>query len=128
MTIKFNDALRNALADLIATGVTSGTLSVYTGTQPATPATAATGTKLVDITLSSFTAASAGVAVLDLGSPSNGVAVATGTAGYGRLVGSGYVIDGTVGTTGTDFTINTASITSGATVTLTACSITQPAS
>lgn len=128
MTIKFNDAFRNLLADAAGTVLGGGTLSVYTGTQPATPATAASGTKLVDITIYSMSAASAGVAALDMGSPSNGVAVATGTAGYARLTVSGYVIDGTVGTSGTDFTINTASITSGATVTLTAMNITQPAS
>ena len=128
MTIRFNTAQRNMLASAIASDISSYTLSIYTGTQPATANDAATGTKLVDITIGSFNAAASGSATLDTTSPNTGVAVAAGTAGWGRIVHTNGSIDGTVGTSGTDFTINSTSITSGATVTLTAMTVTQPAS
>lgn len=128
MTIRFSTALRNLLADALGTAMGASTLSVYTGAQPATPATAASGTKLVDIDVGYWDVAATGVAALNVATPNTGVAVATGTAGWARLIVGTNIVDGTVGTTGTDFTINTAGIVSGATVTLTACTITQPAS
>lgn len=128
MAIRFNTATRNLLADALGSGMASATLSIYTGSQPATANDAASGTKLVDITINAFNAASTGKATLDTSSPNVGTAVATGTAGWGRIVFStSNGIDGTVGTSGTDFTINSTSITSGATVTLTAMTIVQPA-
>ena len=127
MTIRFNTAQRNMLADAIASDIGGYTLSIYTGSQPATANDAASGTKLVDISINGFNAAASGSATLDTSSPNVGTAVATGTAGWGRITGATGVIDGTVGTSGTDFTINSTAITSGATVTLTAMTITQPA-
>lgn len=128
MTIRFNTAQRNMLADAIATAIGGYTLSIYTGTQPATANDAATGTKLVDITINGFNAAASGSATLNTSTPNTGVAVAAGTAGWGRITGATGVIDGTVGTSGADFTINSTSVSNGATVTLTAMTITQPAS
>lgn len=128
MTIRFNTAQRNMLVDAIAGDIGGYTLSIYTGAQPTTANDAATGTKLVDITINGFNAAANGSAALDTATPNTGVAVASGTAGWGRITGLTGVIDGTVGTSGTDFTINATAITNGATVTLTAMTITQPAS
>ncbi len=128
MTIRFNTAQRNMLASAIASDITSYMLAIYTGTQPATANDAATGTKLVDITINGFNAAASGSSTLDTSTPNTGVAVAAGTAGWGRITGATGVIDGTVGTSGTDFTINSTSVSNGATVTLTAMTITQPAS
>lgn len=127
MTIRFDTATRNFLADTLGTAMGSATLSIYTGSQPATANNAASGTNLVDISITSFNAASSGTATLNTSSPNVGTAVATGTAGWGRITHSSGVIDGTVGTSGTDFTINSTSITSGSTVTLTAMTIVQPA-
>ena len=130
MTIRFNTAMRDAMVTAI-TGAIGGykTLSIYTGSQPTTANDDATGTKLVDITINGFNAPATGSATLDTSTPNTGTAVATGTAGWGRIVGgAGERIDGTVGTSGTDFTINSTSITNGATVTLTAMTVTQPAS
>ena len=128
MTIRFNTAQRNMLADAVASDIGGSTLSIYTGTQPATANDAASGTKLVDITINSFNAAASGSATLYTSTPNTGVAVAAGTAGWGRIVSTYGSIDGTVGTSGTDFTINSTSISNGATVTLTAMTVTQPAS
>jgi hypothetical protein len=127
MAIRFNTATRNALADTLGAAMAYATLSIYTGTQPATANDTATGTKLVDVTINAFNAASTGTATLDTSSPNVGTAVATGTAGWGRITHTSGVIDGTVGTSGTDFTINSTSITSGSAVTLTAMTIVQPA-
>jgi hypothetical protein len=129
MTIRVNTAMRDAMVTAL-TGVIGGqTLSIYTGSQPAAANDAATGTKLVDIMINGFNAPANGSATLNTSTPNTGTAVATGTAGWGRIVGGmGERIDGTVGTSGTDFTINSTSITNGATVTLTAMTVTQPAS
>ena len=129
MTIRFNTAMRDAMVTALTGAISGYTLSIYTGSQPATANDAATGTKLVDIMINGFNAPASGSATLDTSTPNTGVAVATGTAGWGRIVGgAGERIDGTVGTSGTDFTINSTSITNGATVTLTAMTVTQPAS
>lgn len=128
MTIRFNTAQRNSIVTALTGGLASATLSIYTGTQPADPNSAPSGTKLVDIAIYGFNAAASGSATLDTSTPNTGVAVAAGTAGWGRIVHTNGSIDGTVGTSGTDFTINSTAITSGATVTLTAMTVTQPAS
>ena len=129
MTIRFNTDMRNAMVTALTNSISGYTLSIYTGSQPATANDAATGTKLVDIMINGFNDPANGSATLNTSTPNTGTAVATGTAGWGRIVGgAGERIDGTVGTSSTDFTINSTSITSGATVTLTAMTVTQPAS
>ena len=129
MTIRFNTVMRDTMVTALTEAISGYTLSIYTGSQPATANDAATGTKLVDITINGFNASANGSATLNTSTPNTGTAVATGTAGWGRIVGAaGERIDGTVGTSGTDFTINSTSITNGATVTLTAMTVTQPAS
>ena len=129
MTIRFNTAMRDVMVTALTGAINNYTLSIYTGSQPANANDAATGTKLVDITINGFNAPVSGSATLNTSTPNTGTAVATGTAGWGRIVGgAGERIDGTVGTSGTDFTINSTSITNGATVTLTAMTVTQPAS
>ncbi len=128
MTIRFNTAQRNSIVTALTGELAGATLSIYTGTQPADPNSAPSGTKLVDVYINGFVAPTTGSATLDTASPNVGDAVASGTAGWGRIVHLSGSIDGTVGTSGTDFTINSTAITSGATVTLTAMTVTQPAS
>jgi hypothetical protein len=128
MTIRFNTATRNMMADALGASLASATLSIYTGTQPADPNSAATGTKLVDITINGFSAAATGSASLVTAPANVGTSVAAGTAGWGRVVHTGGTIDGSVGTSGTDFTINSTAISNGSAVTLTAMTIVQPAS
>jgi hypothetical protein len=127
MTIRFNSATRDLITNAITATMGSATLKIYTGTQPATAGTAATGTLLVDIVLAGFNASATGVATLVTSPPVQGIAVATGTAGWARLTDLTNNIDGSVGTSATDFIINTVSIVNGGTVTLTNCTITQPA-
>jgi hypothetical protein len=138
MALTLATAVRNAMCDAavdqIDAGSGAGLLRIYTGSKPAGPGTAASGTLLAEFTLSdpAFGDAANGVATLDV-TPDvqDASANATGTAGYFRLAdsdGNGK-IDGTVTATGGggDITLNTVSIVSGAVVTITSGTITQPA-
>jgi len=128
MTIRLDLSVRNAIVDAITTQLGTGDVKIYTGTQPASADDAASGTLLCTIPISSgMTTASAGSSSL-ASAPESGTAVATGTAGYARLISGSYNIDGSVATSGGDFTINTLSIVSGGSVSLTAFSINQAAS
>jgi hypothetical protein len=143
VTVRINTALRNAMADAagatIDGGAGAGRLRIYTGSQPATPATAPSGTLLCEITLNdpSFDAAASGVAALDVSPALSGTGVAAGTAGWARFLTSTEaaatglgVIDGSVTATGGggDVTLATTTISIGLTVSVTSFSVTAPAS
>lgn len=136
MTLSFSDALRNARANAITAAVDAGSgagvLKIRTGSKPASPDDATTGTLLASVTLNdpSFGAASDGVITLD-DSPAltDASADATGTAAHFRIetsAGAG-VADGTVTATGGggDLTLNTVSLVSGASFTITGGTITE---
>ena len=131
MTIKLNTSIRNVIVDYLLTIVgsgASGELKIYTGSAPVDANAVASGTLLVTIVLTSgHAASSAGAAALNMNE--TGVAVATGTAGWARWHDSSdiYRLDMSVGTTGTDAIITNATITNGGTVTLTALTLSQPA-
>ena len=98
MTVAFSTTLRNARADAISSAVgNAGKLAIYDGSRPATGGTATN--KLAEFTL---------------GTPS-------GTATWARLTTSGgtFVADMSVGTSGSDVNLNTTTITSGITVSVT---------
>lgn len=129
--------VRNAIVDAITARIDAGSgagkLRIYTGSRPASPASAATGTLLAEFTLNdpSFGAGASGVATLDI-TPEVADAAAdnTGTAGYARFVDSDNNgrIDATVTATGGggEVTCNTISFVAGAVVTVTGCTITAP--
>lgn len=132
MTIRIPVAARNAMLDTLVDRADAGagpaTLKVYSGGQPATADTAATGTLLVTFTLAdpAFEAAASNAVAIDADPDINATAVATGTAGWARLADSDgvTVFDGTVGTSGTDWIINSTSITLGQIVVLTSGQLT----
>ncbi|MCK2219709.1 hypothetical protein MF672_038830 [Actinomadura sp. ATCC 31491] len=136
MATRIPDAVRNAAADAVVdridTGSTNaqGRLRIYTGTQPASANTAPSGTLLAEVSLANpaFSASSAGVATL-LGTPLSTTGVAAGTAGWFRIVDrdANTVLDGSAGTSGTELILNTTTISIGATVQITAGTITMPA-
>lgn len=130
MAIRLATAPQNAAADAIAALANGGTIEIRSGSQPATANTAATGTLLATFTLVSpaFSAASSGVLTLDADPDITTTGAAAGTAGWARVKGSGgaTVFDGSVATSGGDFTINTTAITVGGTVNLTAGTLTMP--
>ena len=135
MTVRFAVLSRNAGLDAnldrMDAGAGAGTIEVYSGSQPATADTAETGTLLVTFTCAdpAWAAATGGVKTLDADPDLTAVAGATGTAGWARCKDSNGldVMDGSVGTSGTDFIINSTSITSGQTVNLTSGTVTDPA-
>lgn len=122
MAIGFNVALRNARLDAITTFAGNGAkLRIYDGTRPATGGTATT--LLAEFTLGSPFASAASAGAISPTLPSNTTGAANGTATWFRIVkadGTTHVMDGSAGTSGTDMILNTAAITTGVTVAITA--------
>jgi hypothetical protein len=90
--------------------------------------TAAMATTLVTIPLSKPSFTVSGNAMTMAGVPHSGTASATGTAAAAQINdggGTAQVTGLTVGTSGTDIVLNSTSITSGQTVTITAGTITH---
>ena len=131
-----------------------GIIRIYTGAQPTTADLAATGTKLLEITLASgafvggavangleFGAASSGSIAKSSTQTWSGVAVATGTAGWFRLYGNAADeavtpaisttlprLDGAIATSGAQLNMSSTAITLGATTTIDTFTVTLPAS
>lgn len=135
MTIRVSTAGRNgALAvinDLVNAGSGAGQIKMYSGSQPASPNSPATGTLLATFTLAdpAFEAPADGSIAVDASPDLSTTATASGTAGWLRFMDSTgtAVLDGTVGTNDEDFTVNTTSIVNGQTVILTDALIVFPA-
>ena len=127
----------------------NGTLSVYSGSQPANADTAYTGTLLCKYTVGSgafvagaeangleFGDAASGAIDKASGEAWSGAAVATGTAGWFRFSGNATDahgadttlprIDGTCGTSGSDLVLSTTSFESGQTYSIDQFEITLP--
>jgi hypothetical protein len=126
MALAYSVAVRNAMLDEITAAVgATGLLRIYDGSRPATGGTATT--LLAELTLNATFAAAASSGVLTLNAiTSDSSANATGTATWFRIVTSGgtHVIDGNVGTSGSDLNLSTTSIVSGASVSITSFTIT----
>lgn len=119
-------ALRNAQLDAITTFAGAGAkLRIYGGVQPATGG--AVTTQLVnDFVLGTPFAPAAASGTLSPTLPANVTGSAAGTATWFRLFkadGTTQVIDGTVGTTGTDLVLNTTTISVGVAVSVTSFAI-----
>lgn len=131
MAERINTAARNRQADFIGDDFNSGTLKMYTGTQPASGNDAPTGTLLVTINLPADAMAAAvnGVAA-KLGTWS-GVAVADGDMGWFRVTNSAANrnYDGAITVTAGDGEIKFPSLAvlTGRTVIIGDFTITQPA-
>src|SRR5579859_3164512 len=111
-TVGVNAAL-NAVLDVL----NSGTVKIYTGSQPADCDTAVTSqTLLATLTLGATAFAAAASGSKTANAFTAGSAGNTGTATWFRAFksdGTTAVIDGTVGTSAADMIIGTTSITSG---------------
>lgn len=141
MPLRLSASLANALAaaarDLVDVGSGPGVVRVYSGSQPATPDNAATGTLLAEFTLAdpSYGSPVNGTVPLDATPPINGTGLAAGTAGWVRVLdstqaaGSGLgVLDGVVTLTagGGTLTLNTLTVSVGVVVSITGGSIAMP--
>jgi hypothetical protein len=133
MALQFATTTRNALLDAIETDIgASAVLKIRTGAQPATCATADSGTVLVTASLPSdwMAAASSGSKGLS-GTWQDASADATGTAAHFRVYkndGTTCVIQGNVTGTGGggDMELNNTSIAATQTVTITSFTLNAP--
>jgi len=128
--LRKNIDLRNVQADFLGSVFDAGTLEIYTGTQPADPNSAPTGTLLCTITLPNpaFGAAVAGV-VTKAGTWAD-TATDTGTAGWARFISAStdetFDVVVTEDPLDNDLLINSADITIGNTVTVISLTVTIP--
>jgi len=127
-----------AVTGLIDAGSAAGSLRIYTGTQPAGPGTTTAETLLAELDFNdpAFAAGSAGEQDMDASPSVTTTGLADGTAGWFRIVdsdaaaGAAGIIDGAVTATGGggELELNTLSITTGVTITITAGNVAQPTS
>lgn len=130
-TVMLNSDLVNALVGIWCQTAanlavcSSASIKVYSGAAPASADAPATGTLLVTFTTAATGASWGTVAggAASLAGNLAAVAAATGTAGYVRIEKGVYVLQGSVGTAGADFILDTVSIVSAATITLTEATI-----
>lgn len=128
MAIAYASALRNTRMDAIATLAGNGALiRIYDGTRPATGGTATN--LLAELTGASPFAAAASGGVLTVGTiTQDSSANATGTATWFRVTasnGTTIVMDGNVGTSGSDLNLTTTSIVTGQPVSITSFVLTE---
>lgn len=129
MALSYSTAIRNAQLDQITTAVgTTAKLRIYSGTRPANVAASITGTLLAELTCNATFAPGASGGVLTLNSiTADSSADATGTATHFRLWNSAAttaMIDGDVSTSASDLNLNSTSLTTGGSVSVTSFTIT----
>jgi hypothetical protein len=133
MTLQLSTAARNALLDAIeTTGGASAILKIRSGAQPATCATADSGTVLATLNLpSDWMAAASGGTKAKSGTWQDASADASGTAGHFRLYasdGTTCLMQGSITATGGggDMTIAATAVVATQAVTITAFTLTAP--
>lgn len=130
--LKYSAALKTSQQAAISTAAgASAILTLYSGSQPASPDTAVTSQVALSTHTCAATFGSASAGVLTVGAIGNG----TGTAGAGggtaatwyRLTTSGgtALVDGTVGISGCDMNLNNTNIATSQTVSITSWSLTN---
>lgn len=133
----FSDAAAKAAVDAVAALCNSGTLKIYTGSQPTDANTAVGAQTLLGTLTFSATAFGASSASGSAGSKvvtatantitDDSSADATGTAAWFRVLksdGTTIVFDGSVGTSGCDLNLASTSIVSGEDISVTSFTIT----
>ncbi|TXH48454.1 MAG: hypothetical protein E6Q97_24740 [Desulfurellales bacterium] len=130
MTLQYSATVRNASLDAIETAIgTSAVLKIREGAPPATVATADSGTVLATLTLpSDWMAAASSGAKAKSGTWEDTSADASGTAAHFRLYASNGTtahMQGTVGTSGTDMTVDSTSFTATQSFTVNTFTITD---
>lgn len=130
MALAYSTSIRNAMLDAITTGAGgSALLRIYDGSRPATGGAISTQTLLAELTCNATFAPSASGGVLTLNSiTQDSSANNTGTASWFRIVksdGTTFVLDGNVGTSGSDLNLTTTSIVATQPVSVTSFTITE---
>lgn len=133
MALQMGIATRNAMLDAIESNAgASCALEIRSGAQPATCATASSGTVLATVLLpADWMAAAATGAKAIAGTWTDASADATGTAAHFRVYssqatkdGTTCIMQGTYGTSGTDMVGDSVSFTAGQSFTVTAFTLT----
>ena len=128
----WTNAARNLMADGVDGEFNNGYLRIYSGTRPATPATAiTTQVLLAELRFANPAAASVtnGVITFDTISPDTS-ANATGTASWARCLksdGTTAVCDMNVGTSDANIIVTTTAISAGVQVSVTSATVTVAA-
>lgn len=130
--LKLSSTAINAEADALSDLLDNGYLRIYDGSQPANANTAITSQVLLaELRFNATAAPAASGGVLTMNSiTQDSSANATGTATWFRALksdGTTVVVDGTVGTSGSDLNMGSTSITSGASVAVTSMTFTVSA-
>ena len=130
MAISYNTTLRNNRLDQITSFAGgSALLRIYSASRPSTGAAIGAQVLLAELTCNVTFAPSASGGVLTLNSiTQDSSANNTGTAAWFRIVksdGTTFVLDGDVGTSGSDLNLTTTSITAGQPVSITSFTITE---
>lgn len=129
MSLGLNSTVRNNRLNTIKTAIdaggAAGFLRVYDGTRPATGGTATN--LLAQLTFSYPSAPAASGGQLTFSSIASGTAGNSGTATWCRIVDStgAFVTDGSVGTSGADYNLNTTTIAAGVQVSCTSAVLTE---
>lgn len=132
MACKLSVSSRNALGDALITAMGNGCLiKLYTGTRPTNPDTALSGNTLLGtLTAASPPAPATSSGVITFSAiTQDSSADATGTATFYRLFkadATTAVIDGDVGTSGSDLNLNTTAIVIGGPILITSFTYTMP--
>ena len=128
---KISYVAANASANAVVTLLNSGLLRIYDGAQPATVNSAvSTQVMLAELVFNTtaFAASTAGVATANAITAESS-APAKGTAAWFRALqpaGNTAMFDGSVGVSDANLVLNSVSIQTGATVSVTALTYTQP--
>lgn len=132
MAIQLSVAVRNARLDAIETSIgATAVLKVFTGTMPASCATADSGTVLATVTLpADWMAAAASGSKAKSGTWTDASADNTGTAGYFRIYDSAGTVCGLQGTVtatagGGDMTVDNVSFATGQSFTVNTFTLTD---
>lgn len=133
MALQYNTTTRNAIAetidDAIDTGAGAGLIVIYSGTKPADCSTALSGnTQLAKLVCTDPSKSTVSGGVLTLASIADDTNTVQGTASFFRIYSSAdgstvsdptnCVIQGDVGTSGSDLNLNSLSIQSAGTLTI----------
>ena len=128
MTIRYSTTvITDRLTQLNTDIGINAILRIYSGAQPASVATAATGTLLVSLPCSATAFGAIATGVLTANAITTTAAAGSGTAGWFRVFkadGVTAVVDGAVSTTASDLNLNSTSITATQNVSITSFAIT----
>ncbi len=133
MTLQISTNARNgacdAIVDLVDAGAGAGSLQIRTGSPPANPAAADTGTLLATLPMSDPAFGSAATGVATANAITSDTAVDnSGTAGHFRIKDSNgnVVMQGTVGTSSADLIFDSVTFVAGGTAAISAFTVTVP--